>query len=125
VDRHRFIIREGRRILRVDYTGLSPDEHVAALEPVAELICRQRSRRLLLMTLANDRFTAESTAAIKRYARTIAPFVLANAIVGRRGFRSALLMAVWGRTGRELAAFEDEASALSWLVSLSSRLGGR
>jgi hypothetical protein len=116
VDRHRFIVREGRRILRVDYTGLSSDEHIAALEPVRELILRQRSHRLLLMTLTNDRFTESSAAAIKRYAGSIAPFVLANAIVGPRGFRAAFLMSVWGRTGREFAAFEDEATAIAWLV---------
>jgi hypothetical protein len=28
-------------------------------------------------------------------------------------------MSVWGRTGRELAAFEDETSAFGWLLQRS------
>jgi hypothetical protein len=105
---------DGYRILRIDYTGRTPDEHIVDLATVSAEIERQRDP-LLLMTLASDRFTAASTAAIKRYVQRVAPRVQANAIVTPRGFRRAFLMTVWTKTGRPCAPFRDEEPALAWL----------
>ena len=44
------------------------------LDMVRAFLERQRLP-LFLLTLASDRFTSSSTAAIKRYVRSIAPFV--------------------------------------------------
>jgi hypothetical protein len=113
-----YIECDGYRIVRIDYRGRSPEEHIADLTAVSAEIARQRGP-LFLMTLASDRFTAASTAAIKRYVQKVAPHVQANAIVTSHGFRRAFLMAVWTKTGRPCAPFSDEESALEWLQQLA------
>jgi hypothetical protein len=113
-----YINCDGYRIVRIDYSGTTPDEHVVALAKVSSEIEQQRGP-LFLVTLASDRFTGTSTAAIKRYVQKIAPHVQANAIVAPHGFRRAFLMAVWTKTGRPCAPFGDEERALEWLRKLA------
>jgi hypothetical protein len=109
-----YIDGDGYRILRIDYRGRTPDEHIIDLATVSAEIARRRDP-LFLMTLASDRFTGSSTAAIKRYVQRVAPHVQANAMVAPHGFRRAFLMAVWSKTGRPCAPFADEERALEWL----------
>jgi hypothetical protein len=107
----------GYRILRIDYRGRSPYEHTLDLATVSTEIAQQRGP-LFLMTLASDRFTEGSTAAIKRYVKEVAPRVQANAIIAPHGFRRAFLMAVWSKAGRPCVPFGDEYRALEWLRQL-------
>jgi hypothetical protein len=68
-----FIDEGASRILRIDYAGTAPDEHIHYMNVVGAVVTRQRGP-LFLMTLASDRFTGASSAAIKRYVERIAPF---------------------------------------------------
>jgi hypothetical protein len=115
-----FVDRGGRRILLVDYTGLSPEQHIRALDTVREFITRQPPDSLLLMTLANGRFTAASAAAIKDYAHSTDAFIRANAVVCPPGFRRSFVTLLNAQVRHEIRCFGKESDAAAWLIS-----GGR
>ena len=116
--RFRFVESGGCRILRVDFSGLSPEEHIPALDTVRDLITHQPPKSILLLSLSNDRFTAASAGAMKQYAHEIDSFVRAHAIVCRRGFRSALAATFNVQVQHDIQTFEQESEAEAWLRSL-------
>ena len=123
LDRHWFATHRGHRILRVDFTGLSPEEHTRALDPVQDFITRQPPSSLLLMNLSNDRFTAASADAIKRYASSIDPYLRATAIVCPPGFRRAFVAVLNTQLQHEIRCFEDELGAMDWLITQAAEPG--
>lgn len=114
--RYRFVLCEDRRILVVDYTGLSPEEHIRELDPVRQVIVQEPPHSLLLMHLANERFTAASADAIKDYTHGIDPHVRANAVVCRPGFRVAFNAVLNCEVRHEIRCFEQESDAMAWLA---------
>ena len=117
MDRHWFVKHKGRRILCVDFTGLSPEQHIRALDPVRAFITRQPPNSLLLMNLSNDRFTAASADAIKRYASSIDPYLRATALVCPPGFRRAFVAVLNTQVQHEIRCFEQESDAVAWLIT--------
>ena len=112
-----FIEFGGHRIFLVDYTGLTPEEHIQELDKVRQIIVQQPPRSTLLLHLANERFTGASADAIKNYTHIIDPHVRANAVVCRPGFRVAFNAVLNGEVRHEIRCFELESEALDWLIT--------
>src|SRR5512146_1893271 len=123
LNRYRFVERAGRRILRVDFTGLSPEQHIRELGPVRAFVVTQPPGSLLMVTFANDRFTAASADAIKEYVLGIDRHVRANAVVCAPGFRSAFIALLDALVRHEVRCFEQESDAIAWLVGLPAPPG--
>jgi hypothetical protein len=121
--RCQFVDRGGHRVLLVDDRGLSPEQHIRALDPVRNFITSQPPDSLLLMTLANGRFTAASAEAIKRYAHSVDPHVRASAVVCTPGFRSAFVALLNTQVRHEIRCFGQESDAVAWLVTQAAEPG--
>jgi len=112
-----FIDHKGHRILRLDYSGLSPDQLVGAMREAMRVVALQPPGSVRLLTIANALLDERSAEAIRRYARHNKPYVRASALVGPSPFQKVLLLSIKVQGRPELEAFDDEEKAKDWLVS--------
>jgi len=113
-----FIEHKGRRILRVDFSGLSPEQLVGATKHAMRAIAAEPLGSVRILTIANGQLDEQSAEAIRRYAAHNKPYVRASAVVGASGFQKILVVSikvVQGRTA--LRNFESEDQAKDWLAS--------
>ncbi len=112
-----FIHHRGKRILRVDYSGLSAKELPGALETAMKVIAAEPKDSIRILTIVNAHFDGVAAEAIKRYSAHNAPFLRASALVGATPFRKVLLEGLKLQGRKDLEAFDTEAEALAWLGS--------
>src|SRR5512146_1755122 len=79
-----------RRILRLDYSGLSGAEVVAAMEQAMPVIAAEPPRSIRALTIWNTRLTNEIADAIKRYVAHNTPYIYASAIVTATPFQKVV-----------------------------------
>jgi hypothetical protein len=112
-----FVNHLGKQILHIDLSNLTYDQMVIAVEEAKQVIAGQPLNSLRTLTdISNSEFTSKVTAAMKQYTAHNKPYVKAAAIVGATGLRKALVFVVASFSGRDLAPFDDVASAKDWLA---------
>jgi hypothetical protein len=113
-----FLDHDGKRILRLDYTGLTPPEVIAYMQDAKRLIAAEPRRSVRLLSIVAIHITEDVVRALQEFAAHNVPFVLASAIVGATSFqRAAILLTIASRGRLNLEVFDDEESAKEWLAS--------
>lgn len=111
----RLIGHRGRRILRLDFAGLSEPELLAALDEAQQVVQGAPFGSLRVLASYGASLTPRAAAALEPIAARNQPHVRACAVVGsgsRNVFRDLSAL------GRErVMLFEDEASAVEWLAA--------
>jgi hypothetical protein len=111
-----FIQHRGKRILRLEFSRLSPAELVAAADQVRGIIASEPLRSVRSLTFLSSRLTEEGADALKRCALANRPYVRAGAVVAPVFWR--VIATDLQKRGREdLRFFTDEATARDWLAS--------
>jgi hypothetical protein len=119
MERTRFVDHKGKRILLLDYSGMtSPEEEIAEIRHSIDVVAGQPRDSLLVLTDVSDaRYNAASLQALKELAAHNAPFVTASAVVGITGLRRIAYQAVIVFSKRNIRAFDTREAAKDWLVT--------
>jgi len=115
--RSEFIQHAGHRILRVDLTGLSPDEFVAEYQKAMRLVVAQPARSVRLLTLPSAQFDERMANAVRSWAPKKAKHALAEAMVGASTVHKLLFLGNKAKYNLEREVFDDEQAAKDWLAS--------
>jgi hypothetical protein len=114
----RFVQHQGKRILRIDYTGLSQEDVVSLMKKAMPLIAAEPPGSVRLLSVVHTHVGEPVGEALKRFAAHNAPYVLASAIVGATPFQKTVIVLGIQRQGRKnVEAFDDEQRALDWLAA--------
>jgi len=111
----RFVEVKSVRVLRLDFSGLSPRELIEAFARAGRLIASQPEASLRILTIFDSVFDEAAAEALKPFVEGNRPFVAASAVV-TTGFWRVVLTSVKLNRRRDLQLFADEAAALEWLV---------
>ena len=115
-----FIEHRGRRILRLDYSGIAdPREALAAIAESRRVVAAEpKTGSLLTLTLVGGaHFDSGVLKAIREMVEHNRPHVRAAAVVGLNGLMRVVYNTMVQLTGRNIKAFEDEEAARSYLVA--------
>lgn len=118
--RLKVVTHAGREIIVFDLRGMTDhDEAVALIEgPFRKFMDAQLPSKQLL-TLVEVRETPSSpkaATAMRTFAHQNVPFVKASAVVTTSSIHRLAVGTIAMFTKRKIKAFEDEASAMEWLV---------
>jgi hypothetical protein len=118
MERTRFIEHGGRRILLLDFTGLSPDAAQPAIEESRAMVARQpRDGSLLTCTdVTGATYDQKVVDGLKELSVHNRPYVAAAAVVAESGIKRAMVSLVGLFSKRKLHAFPTREEALDWLV---------
>jgi ABC-type histidine transport system ATPase subunit len=113
----KFIQHRGARILRLDFTGLTLNELVAAFELAHRTMLGEPVGSLRILTILRSQLTRDTADVLKRYGlanRKVS--IRASAVVGSCFWK--VIVTHLQMHGREdLVLFDEEQSALDWLAS--------
>jgi hypothetical protein len=110
-----WIEHKGRRILRVDLSGLRDDQVVETVELEAKMIAESPTKVLILANVEGA--SIATLEQVKRLGKdTIGPKTLKSAVLGITGLKGILLRAYNTFAGSSSRPFETESEALKWLV---------
>jgi len=112
----KFMEHRGQRILRLEYSNLSPPELAAAADQVRQLVAAEPLRSARILTVIRSKLTADGADTLKRCALANRPYVRAGAVVAS-SFWKVIVADVQVHGREDLTLFDDEASALEWLAS--------
>lgn len=113
-----FIEHQGKKILRLDFSGLTPEELADPIREAREIIKDQPPSSLLTMTnVKGARFNNQTVETLKEFARGNEPFVSRAALVGLEGLQKLVLTAVSKFTGRNFYVCGDEEEAKERLTA--------
>lgn len=113
-----FLQHDGKRILRLDYTGLAPEAVIAYMEEAKPVIAGEPPGSVRILNILRIRMTEEITAALKGFAAHNTPYVRASAIVGATPFQRSLFGLMLRSAGRQrVEMFDEEGAALDWLAA--------
>jgi hypothetical protein len=113
-----FLQHNGKRLLRLDYAGLSPAAVVAYMKEAKILIAAEPPGSVRLLSVVAIRITDEVMEALRDFAAHNAPFVLATAIVGATPFQKAAIgLNIRSRGRLNVETFDDEQKAKDWLAA--------
>jgi hypothetical protein len=113
-----FLQHHGKRILRLDYSGLSQEDIVSLMQQAMPVIAAEPAGSVRLLSVVRIHVTEAVGEALKRFAAHNAPFVLASAIVGATPFQKTVIVLNIRRQGRKnVETFDDEERAKEWLAA--------
>jgi hypothetical protein len=112
----RFVEHRGRRVLRLDYSGLEPVELKEALRQAAKVIAAEPAASLRILSVLASRFDADAVRVLRHYATENRPHVRASAVVVA-GFWAVVMTSVKLHERPDMYLFEGEEEALEWLVT--------
>ena len=119
MERTRFIDHDGRRIVLLDYSGLSETgETLQEIEKSREFFAAQEADGALL-TLTNvlgARYNTQVVDALKHLTAHNRPYVRAAAVVTNNGLHRIAILTVAMFSKRKLQAFDTLEAAKDWLV---------
>ena len=123
LDRTQFVDHRGKRILRLDYTGLgsSLEQLQAEIEKTREVVRAQPPASLLVLTdVRNTRINPGNVRAMQELVKHNAPYVKWSAVVvGLTGVYLTAFRAVQAvARRRNMNAFSSPDEAMEWLVSM-------
>lgn len=113
-----FIEHRGKKILRLDFSGLTPEGLAEPIREAQEIIRDQPPSSLLTLTrVEGARFNSQTVAALKDFAKGNEPFVAKAALVGLEGLQKLVLETVSKFTGRNFNVCADEEEAKERLTA--------
>ena len=115
-----WISHKGKKIIYVDYTGLSSnneDEFIAALDEAKEFILKAGSNLLVLVDVSNSFGNSSIVKRMKKDGEIEKEFIKKEAVVGISGFKEMLLKGVKLFTKIDINPFKTVDSAKDWLVN--------
>jgi len=114
-----FIEHNGKRLLRLDFRGLTPPEIIAYMQKAMRVIAAEPHRSARLLSLVTKiHVTNEVVTALEEFATHNAPFVLVSAIVGATPFQKAAMgLTITSRGRLNVDMFDDEGEAKDWLAA--------
>ena len=117
-ERIKWIEYKGKKVLKVDYTGLRGDALLNEILRVPSFYEGQVHGSVLVLTDVRSAHADEKTmAAIKDLTKKTKPYEKKSAVIGVTGIKGILLSAVKVFASHSIAPFSDEKEALDWLVS--------
>ena len=118
MERARYVSHNGRRILYVDYSGISTVEELerAASEATSMVQAEPPHSVLALLNLTGVPFGLRLLRMLGEAAAANVDFVKARAVVGLPDAAKHTVGAVADFSGRPLEVFDDPGEALEWLV---------
>jgi len=118
VKRVDFVEHRGKKILRLDFSGLTPEELAGPVREAQEIIRDQPPSSLLTMTCVDGaRFNNQTIETLKEFAKGNESFVSRAALVGLEGLQKLVLTAVSKFTGRNFYVCGDEEEAKERLTA--------
>ena len=119
MSRTRFIEHKGKRILFMDFSGVTDiDEGLRYLQEAQDFVATQEKNSLrTLVDISGSRFDRRTTEGLRRLSAHNKPYVFANATVGVSGLQRMLVTTISRLTGRKLNIFDDLQQAKDWLAS--------
>ncbi len=117
-DRIQWITHKGKRVLRIDYSGLRGKEVIPVVRQAPRFYEGEPPKSVLCLADVRNSFADEETMEVIK--KTIAQTKIHDkkvAVVGIEGVKGILLMAVNLFTGHNMKPFTNEQQALDWLVS--------
>jgi hypothetical protein len=120
MDRVRFIEHKGKRIILLDFSGMT--ENVQGLEVVAEAIRVIGAQpvgggTLTLTDVTDTRYDRQIIEAFKEMTARNRPFVKAAAVVSNSSLHRAAISMIALFSRRKLEVFDSRAPALDWLAT--------
>ncbi len=119
MERTRLIDYEGRRVVLLDFTGLTVEaETLAEIEKARQFFARQPPDRSLLTVTdgTGSTYTPRVLDALKQLAAHNKPFVRLGAAVSTSRLHRVVIAAVAVFTGRHLPVFGTREEAFQWLI---------
>src|SRR5512142_1606083 len=114
-----FVQHGGKRILRLDYSGLAEPQIIALMEEARSVIAAEPRRSVRLLSIAPAHITEPVVEALKAFAAHNARFVIASAIVSGSSFqKAAITLTIVSRGRLNVETFEDEGRAKDWLATV-------
>jgi len=110
----KFLEHRGVRILRLEYSKMSPAELAAAADQARRLVAEQPPGSARILTAIHSKLTAEGADTLKRCALANRPYVRAGAVVAS-SFWNVIVTDLQMHGREDMKLFNDEASALEWL----------
>jgi hypothetical protein len=112
-----FIEHRHRRVLRIDYSGLSLSDLATSLQQSQELMFAEPPGSVRVLTLWDATLTRAAAELVRRHVVLNTPYVFASAVVTARPLLRVFFesMKVGGR--ERLKCFDDEPTALDWLAA--------
>jgi hypothetical protein len=112
-----FILHKGKRILRIDYSGLSIDEALAAMPAAMALIAAESPGSVRALTIWDTSLNKQVAEAIGRQVAVNAPYIRASAVVTARPFQKVVFEGMRAAGRSALKTFDDEQVAKDWLAA--------
>lgn len=119
-ERAKWITHKGKRIIYIDYTGLSSNkesEFIAALDEAKEFILTAGKNLLVLVDVSDSYGNSSIVKRMKEDGELEKPFVHKEAVVGISGFKEMLLKGVKLFTKIDINPFKTLDEAKDWLIS--------
>ncbi len=117
-----FVEHRGRKILRLDYSGMPLSQVITAMHDNMKVIASQPPNSVLALTLWSAPLTQEAAEIFRRHVAQNTPYIRGSAVVAPRPLQRVFfenIMVDWrGRLHGRLEAFEDEQQAMDWLADL-------
>jgi hypothetical protein len=119
MDRVRFIEHQGKRIVLLDFAGITdPDQGLAAVAEATRFIGAQPvgGGTLTLTDVTDTRYDRKIVEAFKEMTARNRPIVKAAAIVSNSSLHRAAIGMIALFSRRKLEVFDSRAQALDWLA---------
>ncbi len=119
MDRTQTVDYQGRKIVLLDFTGLTEEATtLAEIEKARQFFARQRPGRSLLTVTdgSGSKYTSKVLEALKQLAAHNKPFVKVGAAVSDARLHRVVIAAVAVFTGRHIPVFATREEAMAWLI---------
>jgi len=112
-----WINHKGKKILYIDYAGLSSKEELEQIEKATKTLVETNDKNNLTLTnLVNAKVDQEFVDMSKVKGKISGQYTKKAAVVGVEGVRKVLLRAVNAFSGNPREPFSTKEEALEWLV---------
>lgn len=119
MDRVRFIEHKGRRVILLDFAGLTPEQGLDAVAEATRFIGAQPvgGDTMTLTDVTNTRYDRKIVEAFKEMTAKNRSIVKAAAVVSDSPLHRAAISMIALFSRRKLEVFDSRAQALDWLAS--------
>lgn len=109
---------QGKKIIRIDFSGLKKIGPIAEIAEEASSIIRSQMPKSIysLSNIERMFFNNKVKDLLLKHAKANSEYVIASAVIGASSMHNLMMNALNLLTGRQFKSFFDEESAKMWLV---------